>query len=157
VISAFDIARCLALGADWCNSARGFMFALGCIQSRSCHTDHCPTGVATQDPVRQRAIVVTDKAERVYYFHANTLHALADLVGAAGLQNPGEITPHHLMVRNADGQARTLASSIDTLATSQLLRAPAGPQTLPSPFAEFWHASQAAHWGVPSGVAPLPA
>jgi glutamate synthase domain-containing protein 2 len=157
VISAFDIARCIALGADWCNSARGFMFALGCIQSRSCHTDHCPTGVATQDPVRQRAIVVTDKAERVYYFHANTLHALADLVGAAGLQNPGEITPHHLMVRNADGQARTLASSIDTLATGQLLRAPSGPQTLPSPFAEFWHASQAAHWGVPSSVEPLPA
>jgi glutamate synthase domain-containing protein 2 len=157
VISAFDIARCLALGADWCNSARGFMFALGCIQSRSCHTDHCPTGVATQDPVRQRAIVVTDKAERVYYFHANTLHALADLVGAAGLQMPGDITPHHLMVRNADGQSRTLASSIDTLAPGQLLRAPTEPQTLPSPFAEFWHASQALHWGVPAGAAPLPA
>ena len=157
VISAFDIARCLALGADWCNSARGFMFALGCIQSRSCHTDHCPTGVATQDPVRQRAIVVTDKAERVYYFHANTLHALADLVGAAGLQKPGDITPQHLMGRNADGQARTLASSIDTLASDQLLREPSEPHTLPSPFAEFWHASQAGHWGVPAGAAPLAA
>ena len=157
VISAFDMARCLALGADWCNSARGFMFALGCIQSRSCHTDHCPTGVATQDPVRQRAIVVTDKAERVYYFHANTLHALADLVGAAGLQKPGDITPKHLMVRNADGQARTLASSIDTLSTGQLLRGEAGPQPLPSPFAEFWHASQSGHWGVPAGDSPLPA
>jgi glutamate synthase domain-containing protein 2 len=157
VISAFDIARCLALGADWCNSARGFMFALGCIQSRNCHTDHCPTGVATQDPVRQRAIVVTDKAERVYYFHANTLHALADLVGAAGLQKPGDITPQHLMGRNADGQARTLASSIDTLAPDQLLREPSEPHTLPSPFAEFWHASQAGHWGVPAGPAPLAA
>jgi glutamate synthase domain-containing protein 2 len=157
VISAFDIARCLALGADWCNSARGFMFALGCIQSRSCHTDHCPTGVATQDPVRQRAVVVTDKAERVYYFHANTLHALADLVGAAGLQKPGDITPKHLMLRNADGQARTLASSIDTLATGQLLRGEAGTQSLPSPFAEFWHASQAGHWGVPADAAALPA
>jgi glutamate synthase domain-containing protein 2 len=157
VISAFDIARCLALGADWCNSARGFMFALGCIQSRSCHTDHCPTGVATQDPVRQRAVVVTDKAERVYFFHANTLHALADLVGAAGLQKPGDITPKHLMVRNADGQARTLASSIDTLATGQLLRGEAGTQPLPSPFAEFWHASLPGHWGVPAGVSPLPA
>ncbi len=157
VISAFDIARCLALGADWCNSARGFMFALGCIQSRSCHTDHCPTGVATQDPVRQRAIVVTDKAERVYYFHANTLHALADLVGAAGLQKPGDITPQHLMGRNAEGQARTLASSIDTLAPDQLLREPSEPHALPSPFAEFWHASQAGHWGVPAGAAPLAA
>jgi hypothetical protein len=148
VISAFDIARCLALGADWCNSARGFMFALGCIQSRSCHTDHCPTGVATQDPVRQRAIVVTDKAERVYYFHANTLHALADLLGAAGLQKPADITPQHLMVRNAAGQARSLASSIDTLANGQLLSGQAGQLHLPSPFAEFWSDSHPAHWGV---------
>jgi glutamate synthase domain-containing protein 2 len=157
VISAFDMARCLALGADWCNAARGFMFALGCIQSRSCHTDHCPTGVATQDPVRQRAIVVTDKAQRVYNFHANTLHALADLVGAAGLQKPGDITPQHLMVRNAAGQARSLALSIDTLTPDQLLREESGPQMLPSPFAEFWQASQAGHWGVPADATALPA
>ena len=148
VISAFDIARCLALGADWCNSARGFMFALGCIQSRSCHTDHCPTGVATQDPVRQRAIVVTDKAERVYYFHANTMHALADLLGAAGLQSPDDMSPNHLMVRNAQGHACTLASTLDTLAPGQLLQDPAGQAQLPSPFAEFWHTSDAGHWGV---------
>lgn len=148
VISAFDIARCLALGADWCNSARGFMFALGCIQSRSCHTDHCPTGVATQDPVRQRAIVVTDKAERVFYFHANTLHALADLLGAAGVHRPAELTAQHLMVRNAQGQARTLASTLDTLQPGQLTRGPAGQPPLPSPFAEFWPASEAHHWGL---------
>ena len=79
IISAFDIARVMALGADWCNAARGFMFALGCIQSQSCHTDRCPTGVATQDRVRQRALVVPDKAERVYNFHHATLEALADL------------------------------------------------------------------------------
>jgi glutamate synthase domain-containing protein 2 len=65
IITAFDIARTIALGADWCNSARGFMFALGCIQSQSCHTDRCPTGVATQDKQRQRALVVPDKTERV--------------------------------------------------------------------------------------------
>lgn len=148
VISAFDIARCLALGADWCNSGRGFMFALGCIQSRSCHTDHCPTGVATQDPVRQRAIVVTDKAERVYYFHANTMHALADLLGAAGLHRPGDLTAQHLMVRNTQGHARTLASTIDTLLPGQLLQGPAGQAVLPSPFAEFWAGSNAQHWGL---------
>ena len=148
VISAFDIARCLALGADWCNSARGFMFALGCIQSRSCHTDHCPTGVATQDPVRQRAIVVTDKAERVYYFHANTMHALADLLGAAGLTRPADMTAQHLMVRNAQGQARSLASTIDTLLPGQLLQSAADPAALPSPFAEFWQASDAHRWGL---------
>ena len=88
IISAFDIARVLALGADWCNSARGFMFALGCIQSQSCHTDRCPTGVSTQDKSRQRALVVPDKAERVYNFHRATIESLAELVGAAGLDHP---------------------------------------------------------------------
>ncbi|WP_155820400.1 FMN-binding glutamate synthase family protein [Limnohabitans sp. Rim47] len=150
VISAFDMARCLALGADWCNAGRGFMFSLGCIQSRSCHTDHCPTGVATQDPVRQRAIVVTDKAERVFYFHANTLHALADLLGAAGLQSPSEISPQHLMVRNGQGQARSLASMVDTLAPGQLLSPTIGKPPLPSPFADFWEASSAQQWGLAS-------
>ena len=73
IISAFDIARALALGADWCNSARGFMFALGCLQAQTCHTGKCPTGVATQDPLRQRALAVPDKIERVYRFHHHTL------------------------------------------------------------------------------------
>ncbi len=50
ILTAFDMARAMALGADWCNSARGFMFSVGCIQSLSCHTDACPTGVATQNP-----------------------------------------------------------------------------------------------------------
>jgi glutamate synthase domain-containing protein 2 len=63
VVSAFDIARLMALDADWCNSARGFMFALGCIQARSCHTGHCPIGVTTQDPVRVKALVVPNKAD----------------------------------------------------------------------------------------------
>ena len=56
IISAFDIARAMALGADWCNAARGFMFALGCLQAQTCHTDNCPTGVATQNRARQRAL-----------------------------------------------------------------------------------------------------
>ena len=77
IVTAFDIVRTLALGADWCNSARGFMFALGCIQSQSCHTDRCPTGIATQDKLRQRALVVPDKAERVANFHRNTLKAVS--------------------------------------------------------------------------------
>jgi glutamate synthase domain-containing protein 2 len=69
VVSAFDIARMMALGADWCNSARGFMFALGCMQAQNCHTGECPTGVATQDPLRQQSLVVADKTQRVYSFH----------------------------------------------------------------------------------------
>ncbi|MFV0281675.1 MAG: FMN-binding glutamate synthase family protein [Rhodoblastus sp.] len=99
IISAFDIARAMALGADWCNAARGFMFALGCIQSQSCHNDRCPTGVATQDPHRSRALVVPDKAERVYRFHRSTLTTLAELTAAAGLDHPNEFTVNHFMRR----------------------------------------------------------
>src|SRR5207245_5974917 len=69
IATAFDMARAMSIGADWCNSARGFMFALGCIQSLSCHTDRCPTGVTTQDPSRARALVVPLKTERVSLSH----------------------------------------------------------------------------------------
>lgn len=69
IISAFDIASTFALGADWVNSARGFMFAVGCIQAQSCHTNQCPVGVATQDKDRQKALHVPTKAERVFNFH----------------------------------------------------------------------------------------
>ncbi|MDH1629513.1 FMN-binding glutamate synthase family protein [Pseudomonas mosselii] len=99
LVSAFDIASVLAIGADWVNSARGFMFAIGCIQSQSCHTNKCPTGVATQDPLRQRALVVPEKAERVASFHRNTLHALAEMLAAAGLDHPSELKPKHLARR----------------------------------------------------------
>ncbi len=99
IVSAFDIAAVMALGADWTNAGRGFMFALGCIQSLSCHTNRCPTGVATQDPLRQRALVVPDKAERVFNFHRNTMGALAEMIAAAGLTHPRELGPHHLVRR----------------------------------------------------------
>jgi glutamate synthase domain-containing protein 2 len=99
ITNAFDMARTMALGADWCNAARGFMFSLGCIQSLSCHTDRCPTGVATQDLSRSRALVVTDKSERVYNFHRATLDALAELTAAAGLDHPREFRPAHFWRR----------------------------------------------------------
>ena len=99
IISAFDIASVLAIGADWANSARGFMFAIGCIQSQSCHTNKCPTGVATQDPLRQRALAVPDKAQRVFNYHRNTLKALAEMLAAAGLSHPSELEPRFLVRR----------------------------------------------------------
>ncbi len=99
LVTAFDIAKALALGADWANSARGFMFSIGCIQAQACHTNCCPVGVATQDPIRQRALVVPDKATRVANFHRNTLKALGEMTGAAGLDSPWGFLPHHLMVR----------------------------------------------------------
>ncbi|MFN3563623.1 MAG: FMN-binding glutamate synthase family protein, partial [Moraxella osloensis] len=109
IISAFDIARMLALGADWCNSARGFMFAVGCIQSRACHTNKCPTGVATQDPYRQRALHIPDKAQRVYNFHKNTLKSLAAIVGAAGLHHPKDLQAYHIARRLENGQIKLLS------------------------------------------------
>ena len=109
IISAFDIARMLALGADWCNSARGFMFAVGCIQSRSCHTNKCPTGVATQDPYRQRALHIPDKAQRVYNFHKNTLKSLAAIVGAVGLKHPKDLQAYHIARRLENGQIKLLS------------------------------------------------
>lgn len=104
IVSAFDIARAFALGADWCNSGRGFMFAIGCIQAQACHTNKCPVGIATQDQLRQRAIDVDDKSERVARFHRNTMHALAEIAGAAGLTDPRDFMPYHFMLRRGDNE-----------------------------------------------------
>jgi glutamate synthase domain-containing protein 2 len=121
VVSAFDIARAMALGADWCNAARGFMFALGCIQSQSCHTDKCPVGVTTQDPFRQRALVVDDKWVRVKNFHAATLAALAELVAAAGLDHPREFTPAHFCRRISAREVVTYDTLYPTLREGELI------------------------------------
>ncbi|QSX78437.1 FMN-binding glutamate synthase family protein [Agrilutibacter solisilvae] len=122
IVSAFDIARTLALGADWCNAARGFMFALGCIQAQSCHTDRCPTGVATQDPTRWRGLEVADKATRVHHFHENTLHALRDLLCAAGLEHPSDIGPEHVLRRVSPIEVRSLAALYRFLEPGELLK-----------------------------------
>lgn len=121
IITAFDMARTLALGADWCNSARGFMFAVGCIQAQTCHTGKCPTGVTTQDPRRQKALVVDDKSRRVANFHYNTLDALAELLAAAGLRHPQELRPHHIAKRIASGEIRVLSALFPDLEKGELL------------------------------------
>ncbi|MFQ5689064.1 MAG: FMN-binding glutamate synthase family protein [Gemmatimonadota bacterium] len=120
-ISGFHIATALSLGADWCNSARGFMFALGCIQAQICHTNRCPVGVTTQNPRLQRALVVEEKAERVYHFHRNTVKALAEIVAAAGLSHPGELRPHHIWERTAAYEVRNFAEIYEFLEPGQLL------------------------------------
>lgn len=99
VSSGAAIAMNAALGADWCNAARAFMFSLGCVQSMRCHTDTCPTGVATQSPARQRGLVIPEKAQRVARFQTATLDALQDIVVAAGLSSPDEFTPDSLRMR----------------------------------------------------------
>ena len=122
IISGFDIARAMALGADWCKAARGFMFAVGCIQSQSCHTDRCPTGVATQDKNRQRALVVADKRGRVANFHRATIHALADLTAAAGLDHPNQFHRVHISHRLSASEVATFADLYPALAPGALLK-----------------------------------
>jgi glutamate synthase domain-containing protein 2 len=142
IISAFDIARTLALGADWCNCARGFMFALGCIQSQNCHTDRCPTGVATQDPLRMRALVVEDKKSRVANFHQNTLMALAQLIAAAGLSHPSQLRPHHLVRRVSANQVKLASKLLPYLDAGELLD-PSQLSRLPPVFGLYWPMAQA--------------
>jgi glutamate synthase domain-containing protein 2 len=139
VIGAFDIARMMALGADWCNAARGFMFALGCIQAQACHTGACPTGVTTQDPQRQKALVVGDKTERVYRFHQNTLMALRELVQAAGLQHPNRITAQHIVRRASDHEVKLLANTLTFVKPGALLAALEGRADWPHQvFSQYW-------------------
>jgi glutamate synthase domain-containing protein 2 len=138
IVTGFDMARCFALGADWCNVARGFMFAVGCIQAQTCHTGHCPTGVATQDPLRQRAIVVPSKAERVANFHRETVHSLAEMLAAAGLENPGDLKPSQIFRRVGDGRILTLADQFVFLEPGALLKG-----KLPPAFADDWARAKA--------------
>jgi glutamate synthase domain-containing protein 2 len=143
VIGAFDIARMMALGADWCNAARGFMFALGCIQAQTCHTGACPTGVTTQDAQRQKALVVPDKTERVYRFHLNTLMSLKELVQAAGLDHPNRITASHIVRRVSDSDVRLLANQLTFVKPGALLAAIEGRGDWPhNVFRLYWPVSR---------------
>jgi glutamate synthase domain-containing protein 2 len=101
ITSAFEMARVMALGADWCNAARAYMFSIGCIQALRCQTNTCPAGVATQDHRRQRGLVVTDKAQRVFNYHRNTLDDLAQVVAACGLEHPKDLSPKYLCHRTS--------------------------------------------------------
>ncbi len=148
VITAFDVARTLAMGADWCNSARGFMFAVGCLQSQTCHSGHCPTGVATQDPQRMRALVVTDKAERVFQYHQNTLSVLKEMLSAAGLSHPRELGPEHVIRRVSSTEVRSLAALYNWLKPGELLNS-----TPDSPvFKVFWEAARTDTFSAPPNI-----
>ncbi len=141
IVSAFDIARAMALGADWCNSARGFMFALGCIQSQSCHTDRCPTGVSTQDRSRQRALVVGDKSDRVFNFHRATLQSLAELVAAAGLDHPTEFSTAHFSRRVSAHMVMSFAELYPSLRPGELVAGTGDKR-----FINAWAMASAAHF-----------
>jgi glutamate synthase domain-containing protein 2 len=137
IISGFDVMRTLALGADWCNSARGFMFALGCIQAQTCHTGNCPTGVTTQDPKRQIALVVPSKADRVFNFHLQTLESVKEMLQAIGLKAPSELRLHHIMRRVSEHEIQNLSDLMQSVPGGALL----DDQALDGLFAKYWQAA----------------
>ncbi|MFN7137069.1 MAG: FMN-binding glutamate synthase family protein [Thermomonas sp.] len=152
IVSAFDIARTLAMGADWCNAGRGFMFALGCIQSLSCHTNRCPTGIATQDPGRWKHLDVPDKATRVYEFHRNTVAALRDLLCAAGLSHPDQLGPEHILRRVSPTEVRSLAALYRYLEPGDLL---GGRVPGHAVFRDFWQQARSDAFMPPGHVLHL--
>ncbi len=152
ITSAFDIARALALGADWCNAARGYMFSLGCIQSLNCHTGRCPSGVATQDPRRSQKLDVADKSERVYHFHQNTIRSLSSLIGAAGLTHPSELGPEHIISRISKTEVKSYRELFHFLEPGALLD---GSDTGHPVFEQYWKDARSDNFDPPGFLIKL--
>jgi glutamate synthase domain-containing protein 2 len=142
ILTGFHMIRAMAMGADLCASARGMMLALGCIQSLRCNTNHCPTGVTTQDPRLVYGLEVRDKSERVYRFHRETVRSSLELLGAMGLSSPGELRPHHIFRRIDDLRVRNLGELYDFLEPGQLLR----DQDIPEGMREDWATARPDRW-----------
>ena len=139
VVTGFDLAHKIAIGADLCNSARAMMFALGCIQAQKCNTNECPTGVATQDPGLVAGLVVSDKAVRVRNYQHNTVHAFVELLAASGMREPAELRPWHILRRISPTEVRHYGEMYEYLKDRQLLAEP-----VPKSFARAWRAASAA-------------
>lgn len=142
IFSAFHLLRVIALGADTANSARGMMMALGCIQARSCNTDHCPTGIATQNPARGKALAVADKATRVANFHRATVENLMELIGAAGLDSLDELEPRHINRRVQGTDVKSYAQLYPTIEPNSLL----DQNTIPNDWKDDWELANAERW-----------
>ncbi len=139
VSSGFGLARMIALGADLCYSARAMMMAMGCIQARLCNTNACPVGIATQNPSLTAGLVVSEKYRRVARYHGETIHAAVDLMGAAGLSDPAELRPWHIMRRVSQLETRHYGEIVEYLQPGALLR-----DELPETFERAWKAASAA-------------
>ncbi len=122
VLSGFHIIRAMALGADACNSARAMMMALGCIQALVCNTNKCPSGVATQDKELNNGLVVQDKAARVFNYHEDTVKTFVELLGAAGISNPNEITRSHIYRRVFMNEVRTFEDIFPSMVVGAFLQ-----------------------------------
>jgi len=142
IISAFHMMRIIALGADTVNSARGMMFALGCIQSRHCNTDQCPTGIATQNPKRYQALDVTDKGERVAQYHRSMIQHLVELLEVAGLENTEDIKPWHINRRINGVEVKNYSEIYEVLDEGCLLKS----KTIPDNWKKEWEQANALKW-----------
>lgn len=135
--SGFDILAKIGLGADVVNSGRAMMLALGCIQSKTCNTNKCPTGVATQDASRAKAVNVDLRAVRVKNYQAGTVSAFLELCGALGYEYPGQLKPSDLHQRTDRG-LRHFDQIYTPLAHEQLIVG-----RVPEAYEEDWHKSRA--------------
>jgi glutamate synthase domain-containing protein 2 len=124
VATGSDIVKRLLQGADYTNSARAMMFALGCLQAQRCHTNTCPVGVATQDPRRVRALDVADKSERVHRYQRATVRGASRIMAAMGVRDPGDLTPDRLLRRVDPTAVRSYAELYEWLAPGVLLAEP---------------------------------
>ena len=137
--SSFDLLAKIAVGADTVNAARTMMMALGCVQSRHCNTNRCPTGIATQDPARSKAIDVRSKGERVRNFHHNTLKNFYELVGSMGLDDPAKLLPQMIKRRSPHGLLMPVGSLIAPLKANTLVDG----QINEEPWQQWWQNSRA--------------
>ncbi|MBL4659066.1 MAG: FMN-binding glutamate synthase family protein [Alcanivoracaceae bacterium] len=144
VFSAFHLLRIIALGADTVNSARGMMFALGCIQSRSCNTDNCPTGIATQNPNRYKALIVDNKAQRVANFQHETVKNFTELLAVAGLEKLAQLQPKHINQRVNGTIIKNYAELYPCISSNCLLTG----GKIPTDWKNDWDSASAEHWSV---------
>jgi glutamate synthase domain-containing protein 2 len=105
LVTPAEAAAAICIGADFVNTARGFMFALGCIQSMQCNKNTCPTGVTTHNKKLQRGLVVTDKAERVYHYSKNMDKEIGIIAHACGVPEPRQLKRFHCRVMQPNGRS----------------------------------------------------
>jgi glutamate synthase domain-containing protein 2 len=137
VVTGFDIAQKIAIGADITNSARAMMFSLGCIQAQKCNTNDCPTGVATQNPDLVAGLVVEDKAKRVQSFQKNTVRAFQELLAASGMTHPNELRPWHILRRVSPTEVKHYGEMYEYIEPNELLSEP-----LPKSYVRAWRAAR---------------
>ncbi len=138
--SGFDMLEKIAAGADTVNAARAMMIALGCVQAKACNTNECPSGIATQNPARARAILVDEKSERVKSYHHATVHAFQELCGAMGFANPDDLSPSDLLSR-FEGRGRNFDQIYEPLFENQL-----HTDSIPDSYRDDWHKASAEHF-----------